>query len=92
MTKRTYQMLDVVLHRYHLYASKKFEGFPGRKYFNEFLPIIIIRVLHRLEHDTHYEAEIVFEVFDVLSLHLLDDAVHDVQVRYLLRRLSLSRL
>jgi hypothetical protein len=45
-----------------------------------------------LEHDAHYEAEIVFEVFDVLALHLLDNTVHDVKVCDLLRRLRLSRL
>jgi len=89
---RTYQMLDVVLHRYQLYASEKLEGFPSREYFDEFLSVIIIGELHRLEHDAHYEAEIVFEVFDVLALYLLDDTVHDVKVCDLLRRLRLSRL
>ena len=89
---RTYQMLDVVLHRYQLYASEKLEGFPSREYFDEFLSVIIIGELHRLEYDAHYEAEIVFEVFDVLALDLLDDTVHYVKVCDLLRRLRLCHL
>jgi hypothetical protein len=48
--------------------------------------------MHRLENDAHYESEIVFKVFDVLALHLLDDTVHDVKVRDLLRGLRLSGL
>jgi hypothetical protein len=86
----TYQLLDVVLHRNLLNASEKVERLPSRKYFDEFG--YVGRVRHRLEHDTHYEAEVVLEMFNVLSLHLLNNTVHDIKVGYLFCRVGLGGL
>lgn len=73
-------------------AAEEFKGFPCGEYFNEFLSEVVSGVLHGLEHNSHYEAQIVLKVFDVLALDLLDNTVHNVQISDLLLRLRLRGL
>ena len=65
-------------------AFEEVQSFPSRKNFNKLLFVVIWRVLHRLEDYTQNERKIVFKMFNVLALHLLHNAVHDVHVHDLL--------
>jgi hypothetical protein len=45
-----------------------------------------------LKNDAHYKTKIVFKMLNILALHLLNNAVHNIKVRYLLGRVCLSGL
>jgi hypothetical protein len=81
-----------VLVRYFFEAFENFQGLPRRENFDQLLLVIVGRVLHSLKDNSHYEGEIVLEVLDVLALYMLYNAVHDVEINYLLGRMPLSSL